>query len=118
MSNDLKTPRVDALSRALVAGLRRYVMIEAIFDEMARRQGEQYGPTDDLACLTDEFKVRFEQASAAMPESQSCDDFVREFVDQWPEGVGAVRVDPAETLSPLARPPYSRDGLWPAFLKK
>jgi hypothetical protein len=47
----------------------------------------------------------------------SVEDFARRFVDTWPEGLAALRIVPDE-LDPIANPPYSRDGMWPAFLRR
>jgi hypothetical protein len=65
---------------------------------------------------TEEFRARFTEAYAAKPTDQSTDEFARAFVDQWPDGMAAMRLEPSRS-SELARPPYaSADGLWPAFL--
>jgi hypothetical protein len=43
--------------------------------------------------------------------------FVCLFVDGWPEGSAALRVVP-DSRDSIANPPYSSDGMWPAFLRR
>jgi hypothetical protein len=98
-----------------VADLDRTEVAEQIIDEMARRQGHNVGPYFNWSLATEDFKARFDQAFALRAPEHSLEDFTRQFVDDWPPGMTAQRVVPDHT-DPIANPPYSRDGLWPAFL--
>ena len=109
--------RHEQFGKALVANLNRNVTAEAVLDEMAKRQGHWYGPTLSWHEATEDFKKLFLQAYVAKPGTQDCDEFAREFVDQWPEGVAALRLGP-ECKGEIAQPPYAKNGLWPAFLRK
>jgi hypothetical protein len=101
--------------RAMAAHLDRTEVAEQIIAEMARRQGHTVGPYFDWSLATEDFKARFAAAFAQRTSGQSPEDFARTFVDAWPLGMAAQRVIP-DARDPIANPPYSRDGLWPAFL--
>ena len=103
------------VSQALLGGYRSTAAAEAIIDEMARRQGLRLGPYFDWSAATAEFRSRFRQAYAAKPREQTIEDFAWEFVEDWPPGPAALRLPP-EGSGKIGEPPYSRDGLWPAFL--
>ena len=103
------------IGQSLVDGLNRHVVGETITDEMGRRQGKPVGPVFSWEAATEEFTARFNEAYAKKPQSQSADDFAREFVDRWPRGLPAMRLS---TASGLGQPPYSTPkGEWPAFMK-
>ena len=103
------------IGQSLVDGLNRHVVGETITDEMGRRQGKPVGPVFSWEAATEEFTARFNEAYAKKPQSQSADDFAREFVDRWPRGLPAMRLS---TASGLGQPPYSTpEGEWPAFMK-
>jgi hypothetical protein len=57
----------------------------------------------------------FDAALVLKPTEQSADEFSRLFVDAWPQDMAALRIVP-DVRDPIANPPYSKDGLWPAFL--
>lgn len=95
--------------------LNRNVTAEGVIDEMGRRQGHQVGPELGWHDATPEFIERFNAAYTAKPTSQSFEDFVTEFVDAWPPGVGVMRMG-AECKGVLGQPPYTKNGLWPALL--
>jgi len=100
--------------------IHRAAVAERIIEEMAYRQGHRFGPYFDWTLATESFQSRF---NAAWPAGSlgalqaSVEDFARRFVDTWPEGLAALRIVPDE-LDPIANPPYSRDGMWPAFLRR
>jgi len=98
----------------------RTAVAEAIIEEMARRQGHRHGPYFEWNLATEQFLSRFNDlwAPASLQLSaESVEQFVRGFVDGWPEGLAALRVVP-DPLDPIANPPYSTGGLWPAFLRR
>jgi hypothetical protein len=87
---------------------------ERIIDEMARRQGQRLAPCFDWSLATRDFERRIGASLARKPSAQSMEEFVREFVDAWPRGMTALRV--VADGSPITNPPYSQDGMWPAYL--
>jgi hypothetical protein len=93
----------------------RTAIAEQIIGEMARRQGHTIGPYFSWSLATEDFKARFSDAMAGRPREQSPQEFVRHFVDAWPQGMAVQRVVPDER-DPIANPPYARDGMWPSFL--
>ena len=90
-------------------------LAERIIEEMARRQGHRFGPYFEWSLATEHFQQRFNAALALKLREQPNDEFARLFVDEWPQGMAALRVIP-DTADPIANPPYSKDGLWPAYL--
>lgn len=119
MSRSANTMRSDerrARARHVSIGeLDRTEIAEQVIDEMARRQGHNLGPYFSWSLATEDFKARFDDAYARRTSAQSLEDFTHSFVDQWPPGMAAQRVVP-DAGDPIANPPFSRDGLWPAFL--
>jgi hypothetical protein len=117
LSNQLKQLRQlqDTVRKAAASGLDRTAVAEQIIDEMARRQGHRVGPYFDWSLTTESFESRFNQALSLRPQDQSLQEFVRSFVDAWPQGMAALRLV-AQASGPIARPPYSKDGMWPAYL--
>jgi|ERR1700733_4731036 hypothetical protein len=97
------------------SSLERTRLAEQIIDEMARRQGQRFGPYFEWALATDNFRLLFDAALVLKPAEQSADEFSRLFVDAWPQDMAALRIVP-DVRDPIANPPYSKDGLWPAFL--
>ena len=87
---------------------------------MARRQGHRSGPYFDWNLATEQFRSLFDAAWAAAPSPlsrEAVEQLALAFVDAWPEGAAALRVIP-DQRDPIANPPYSRAGMWPAFLRK
>ncbi|HXN10876.1 MAG TPA: hypothetical protein VN859_06500 [Steroidobacteraceae bacterium] len=101
--------------QASAGTLDRTEIAEQVIGEMARRQGHTIGPYFNWSLATEDFKTRFSDAFSRRAPEQSPREFARNFVDAWPPGMAAQRVVPDEH-DPIANPPYSRDGLWPAFL--
>jgi hypothetical protein len=100
--------------------LDRTAIAELIIDEMARRQGHRHGPYFEWGLATESFRLRFDAAwaqRALQPAIESPTAFVCSFVDGWPEGSAALRVVP-DSRDSIANPPYSSDGMWPAFLRR
>jgi len=92
---------------------------EHVVEEMARRQGHRNGPYFNWNLATETFRQRFDEAwleAAPLGVLESVEDFARAFVDAWPEGAAVLRIAP-DHLDPIANPPYSKGGLWPAFLR-
>jgi hypothetical protein len=107
-------------ARAVAGQLDRAAVAECIIEEMARRQGHRFGPYFDWNLATESFQSRFNAVwpAASLNAAQaSLEEFARGFVDTWPEGMAALRIVP-DSLDPIANPPYSRDGMWPAFLRR
>lgn len=102
--------------KAVAHELDRTVVAERIIDEMARRQGHRLGPYFEWALATDVFESRFNAACSRKPAGQTLAEFARAFVDAWPPGMAVLRVIPNERDT-IANPPYSKDGLWPAYLE-
>ena len=105
----------DTVRQEAASGLDRTAVAEQIIDEMARRQGHRVGPYFDWSLTTESFESRFNQALSLRPQDQSLQEFVRSFVDAWPQGMAALRLVPHAT-GLIANPPYSKDGMWPAYL--
>jgi hypothetical protein len=105
------------------SGARRLDRTEAaerIVEEMASRQGHRTGPYFNWNLATETFRLRFETAwmeAAPLGVLESVESFARAFVDAWPEGAAALRIVP-DQYDPIANPPYSQGGLWPAFLRR
>jgi len=100
--------------------LDRTEAAECIVEEMARRQGHRFGPYFSWNLATETFRLRFEAAwveAAPLGVLESVADFARMFVDAWPEGAAVLRIVP-DQHDPIANPPYSNGGLWPAFLPR
>lgn len=98
----------------------RDTVAEMIIEAMAHRQGHRSGPYFDWSLATEQFRALFDAAWAASPtvaSRETVGQIVKTFVDAWPEGTAALRVIP-DHLDPIANPPYSRDGMWPAFLRR
>lgn len=118
------SPRPDPSRCAVVAALARPLdratAAELIIGEMARRQGHRHGPYFEWNLATELFRLRFETAwehRPLQPSAESLAMFVSAFVDGWPEGTAVLRVVPDRRDS-IANPPYSKDGMWPAFLRR
>lgn len=114
-------PTTQPNRKAIAAVARRFdrnAVAEFIIDAMARRQGHRSGPYFDWSLATEQFRSLFDTAwaAAAPPSREAVEQFVLAFVDAWPEGVAVLRVIP-DHRDPIANPPYSRDGMWPAFLR-
>jgi hypothetical protein len=104
--------------KALARRLDRTAVAERIIEEMALRQGHRYGPYFEWGLATELFLQRFNAVWARRPQSlsiESIGEFATSFVDQWPPGAAALRVVPDSSDS-IANPPFSKDGMWPAFL--
>ena len=97
------------------SSLERTQLAEQIIEEMARRQGQRFGPYFEWALATDNFRLLFDAALVLKPSEQSAEEFSRLFVDAWPQDMAALRIVP-DLRDPIANPPYSKDGFWPAFL--
>jgi hypothetical protein len=113
-------PSRRAMIAALARPLDRTTAAELIVGEMARRQGHRHGPYFDWSLATELFRLRFEAAWAhrpLQPSAESLEEFISAFVDGWPEGAAALRVVP-DSRDSIANPPYSKDGMWPAFLRR
>jgi hypothetical protein len=93
--------------------LDRTAVAEQIIDEMARRQGHRSGPYFEWSLATESFQSRFDQAFAQRPQEQAAEEFASQFVDAWPRGMAALRIVP-DASDPIANPPYSKNGMWPA----
>ncbi|MGA8708184.1 MAG: hypothetical protein WB646_14485 [Steroidobacteraceae bacterium] len=105
---------------ARVRSFDRNTMAELIIDTMARRQGHRSGPYFDWGLATEQFRSSFDAAWAVAPTAvtrEAIEQLAKKFVDAWPDGAAALRVIP-DHLDPIANPPYSRDGMWPAFLRR
>lgn len=116
--------RTDRPSRQTHVGsarsFDRNAVAELIIDAMARRQGHRSGPYFDWSLATDQFRTLFDAAwvsERTAATREAVEQFVKNFVDAWPEGAAALRVIP-DHLDPIANPPFSRDGMWPAFLRR
>ncbi len=112
-------PSREAMA-ALASRFDRNAVAEFIIDAMARRQGHRSGPYFNWSLATEQFRSLFDAAWAAAPHplsSEAVEQIVRAFVAAWPEGAAALRVIP-DPRDPIANPPYSRAGMWPAFLRK
>jgi hypothetical protein len=105
----------EKVRKASVSGLDRTAAAEQVIDEMARRQGHTLGPYFEWSLATEDFESRFSEAFSQKPAEQSMEEFARSFVDAWPQGMPALRVIPDDG-DPIANPPYSKDGMWPAYL--
>jgi len=113
-------PTRRAALAARARPLDRTTAAELIVGEMAIRQGHRHGPYFEWSLATELFEARFETAWAQRPlqrSAESLEAFVTAFVDAWPEGGAALRVVPDSSDS-IANPPYSRDRMWPAFLRR
>ncbi len=105
----------EKVRKASVSGLDRTAAAEQVIDEMGRRQGHRVGPYFEWSLATEDFDSRFSEAFSQKPPEQSIQEFAHSFVDAWPQGMAAIRVIP-EDSDPIANPPYSKDGMWPAYL--
>jgi hypothetical protein len=107
--------------RAPATGPSRLELAELIIEEMAHRQGQRHGPYFEWSYATELFERRFEQAwkrwCCTDPALEILGPFIAAFVDAWPEGAPALRVVP-DSRDSIANPPYSKNGLWPAFLQR
>jgi len=104
--------------KVLVRGLDRNAVAERIIEEMASRQGHRFGPYFEWSLATETFLQRFDAVWARPPQAlsiESLEQFAVVFVDEWPQGAAALRVVPDSSDS-IANPPFSKDGMWPAFL--
>ncbi len=110
-------PALQQRARATPANdLDATALAERVIDAMARRQGHTLGPYFEWSLATADFESRFNDAAARKSPEQSIEEFVRAFVDAWPTGMAALRLLP-DQFDPIANPPYSKDGLWPAYLE-
>ena len=120
VTDSLMEPQSREAQGARTRKFDRNSVAELIIDAMARRQGHRSGPYFDWNLATDKFRSLFDAAwvapRAAMTR-ETVEQLVKSFVDTWPEGAAALRVIP-DHLDPIANPPYSRDGFWPAFLRR
>jgi len=105
----------EKVREASLSGLDRTAVAEGVIDEMARRQGHRLGPYFDWSLATEDFESRFSEAFSQKRPEQSIEAFAHSFVDAWPQGIAALRVIPDDG-DPITNPPYSKDGLWPAYL--
>jgi hypothetical protein len=104
--------------KVLAPRLDRTAVAERIIEEMATRQGHRFGPYFEWSLATEIFLQRFDAVWALRPLSLSTgalEEFAVSFVDEWPAGAPALRVVPDSSDS-IANPPFSKDGMWPAFL--
>jgi hypothetical protein len=107
------------VEEVLARRLDRTAVAERIIEAMANRQGHRYGPYFEWSLATELFLQRFNAVWARRPQILSLDAveaFVTSFVDEWPEGAPALRVVPDSSDS-IANPPFSNNGMWPAFLQ-
>ena len=119
-ASDAREPSRQAALASLARRLDRTAVAELIIEEMARRQGHRHGPYFEWALATESFQLRFDAAWAQgslEPSIESLLEFACSFVDAWPEGSAALRVVP-DSRDSIANPPYSKDGMWPAFLRQ
>ena len=103
---------------ALAHRLDRTAVAERIIEEMANRQGHRFGPYFEWSLATELFLQRFNVVWARRPQalsSESVEALAVDFVDEWPQGAAALRVVPDSSDS-IANPPFSNNGMWPAFL--
>jgi hypothetical protein len=103
---------------ALACRIDRTAAAERIIEEMASRQGQRFGPYFEWSLATEMFLQRFNAVWARRPQTLSIGsigEFAISFVDEWPEGATALRVVP-DSRDSIANPPFSKDGMWPAFL--
>jgi hypothetical protein len=102
----------------IVRRIDRTAVAECIIEEMASRQGHRFGPYFEWGLATEMFLQRFNAVWARRPQTLSIgsiEAFAVTFVDEWPHGAAALRVVPDSSDS-IANPPFSKDGMWPAFL--
>jgi hypothetical protein len=107
------------VEEVLARRLDRTAVAERIIEEMANRQGHRYGPYFEWSLATELFLQRFNAVWARRPQILSLaavEALVTSFVDEWPEGAAALRVVPDSSDS-IANPPFSNNGMWPAFLQ-
>jgi hypothetical protein len=107
----------EVLAR-LAHRLDRTAVAERIIEEMANRQGHRFGPYFEWSLATELFLQRFNAVWARRPQALSTqwlETFAAAFVDEWPEGEAALRVVP-DSRDSIANPPFSSNGMWPAFL--
>jgi hypothetical protein len=98
--------------------LDRTAVVERIIEEMANRQGHRFGPYFEWSLATELFLQRFNAVWARRPQALSIqwlDALAASFVDEWPEGEAVLRVVP-DSRDSIANPPFSNNGMWPAFL--
>lgn len=100
---------------AYSSGRDRTEAAEHIIDEMARRQGQKLGPYFEWSLATAEFTARFNEAFLRKPPKESMKKFACAFVDAWPQGMAALRLNQTDATL-IANPPYAKDGQWPAYL--
>ena len=104
-----------------VRELDRTAVAELIIELMARRQGHRHGPYFEWNLATESFRLRFEAAwlhqRPSQQSAETVEQFASAFVDGWPEGAAVLRVVP-DSHDSIANPPYSKDGMWPAFLRR
>ena len=96
----------------------RTAVAELIIEEMASRQGHRFGPYFEWSLATEVFLQRFNAVWARRPQIMSIgsiEQLAVSFVDEWPQGAAALRVVP-DSRDSIANPPFSREGMWPAFL--
>ncbi len=113
-------PSRRATYAALGRPLDRTTAAELIVGEMARRQGHRHGPYFEWGLATELFRSRFETAWAhrpSQPSAEALEEFIGAFIDGWPEGAAVLRVVP-DSADSIANPPYSKGGMWPAFLRR
>jgi hypothetical protein len=98
--------------------LDRTAAAERVIEEMANRQGHRFGPYFEWSLASEIFLQRFNAVWARRSQAlslESLEEFAVSFVDEWPEGAAALRVVP-DSRDSIANPPFSKDGMWPAFL--
>jgi hypothetical protein len=86
---------------------------QRVIEELAHKQGLSHAPYFDWSLTTVDFEARFNDAFSTKPAGQSIEDFAHQFAAAWPQGMAALELFVDEN-DPLASPPYSKDGLWPA----
>jgi hypothetical protein len=102
----------------LARRLDRTAVAERIIEEMANRQGHRFGPYFEWSLASETFLQRFNAVWARRSQAltfESLEEFAIAFVDEWPQGAVALRVVP-DNRDSIANPPFSTDGMWPAFL--
>jgi len=98
--------------------LDRTAAAERIIEEMANRQGHRFGPYFEWSLASEIFLQRFNAVWVRRSQAlslESLEEFAVSFVDEWPQGAAALRVVP-DSRDSIANPPFSKDGMWPAFL--